>query len=144
MVLNFSGNLFYNEIDASNLGYSKKKSSISGSMKIGTSINITKSTALQLNANYRSSELTPQGKNLSGYSLNLGLRQTLFKDRASLVLTVSDVLNSMRWQSEIDTPVLYQKTTGKRKSQIIYLGFTYRFGKVIKKSGEDLKFDEQK
>lgn len=144
MVLNLSGNLFYNEIDASNLGYSNKKSSVSGNVKLGASINVTKSTAMQLNANYRSSELTPQGQYLAGYSLNLGLRQNLFKERASLLLTVSDVFNSMRWQSEINTPVLYQKTTTKRKSQIIYLGFSYRFGKMIKKSNEDLKFDEQK
>ncbi len=144
LTMNLSGNLFYNEIDASNLGYSKKKSSFAGNLKLGASINITKSTALQLNANYRSSELTPQGKNLSGYSLNLGLRQNLFKDRVSLLLTVSDVFNSMRWQSEIDTPVLYQKTSSKRKSQIVYLGFSYRFGKVMKKNAEDLKFDEAK
>jgi len=144
MTINFSGNLFYAEIDASNLGYSSSKTAISGFMKLGTNINITNSTALQVNANYRSSELTPQGKNLPGYSINIGMRQNLFKERASLLLTVSDVFNTLKWESEINTPVLYQKTAGKRKSQIIYLGFTYRFGKSGKKSNDELKFDESK
>ena len=142
--MNFSGNFFFSEIDASNLGYSEKKSALSGNFKLGTNINVTKSTFLQLNSFYRLPELTPQGKELPGYALNLGVRQDVLKKRASLLLTVSDVFNSMRWASEIDTPVLYQKTTARRKSQIIYVGFTYRFGKSAKKSAEELKFDEAK
>ncbi|MDQ3142533.1 MAG: TonB-dependent receptor [Bacteroidota bacterium] len=142
--MNFSGNIFYNEIDASNLGYTEKKSAVSGTMKLGTNFNVTKSTILQLNANARLAELTPQGKYLPGYSLNTGLRQDLLKGKASLLLTVSDVFNSLRWRSEINTPQLYQITTGKRKSQIVYLGFSYRLGKTTKKTSDELKFDEQK
>ncbi len=142
--LNLSSTIFYNKIDASNLGYNNNKSALSGKFKLGVNINFTKTSAMQFTANYRSSELTPQGKVLPGYSLNAGLKQDVFKRRASLLLTVSDVLNSMRWESEINTPLLYQKTTGKRKSQIVYLGFTYRFGKMTNKTGDDLKFDEQK
>ena len=142
--LNLTGSLFYNQIDASNLGYSKKKTAVSGNLKLGANINLTKSAVMQLNANYRSAELTPQGNNLAGYSLNAGLRQDIFKGKASFLLTVSDVFKTMRWESEINTPFLYQKTTAKRKSQIIYLGFTWRFGKMNKKTPEELKFDEQK
>ena len=143
LTINLSGNIFYDEIDASNLGYAGKKSIISESVKLGTNINITPSTILQLNATYRSPTLTPQGKYLSTAVLSLGFRQDLFKKRASLLLSVSDVFNSLRWTSEIDTPELYQKTTGKRKSQIVYLGFTYKLGKAIKKA-EDIRFDEGK
>lgn len=142
--LNLSGNIFYNEIDASNLGFTNTKSAISGNMKLGTNINLTKSTIMQLNANYRLTELTPQGRYLPGYSINTGLRQEFWKGKAALLLTVSDVFNTMRWRSEIETPPLFQRTTGKRKSQIVYLGFTYRFGKANKKSVEELKFDEQR
>ena len=112
-------------------------------MKLGANINITASTVLQLNSTYRSPTLTPQGKYLSSAVLSLGFRQDLFKKRASILLSVSDVFNSLRWTSEIDTPELYQKTTGKRRSQIFYLGFTYKFGKAIKKA-EDIRFDEGK
>ncbi|MDD5570836.1 MAG: TonB-dependent receptor [Bacteroidales bacterium] len=143
MTMNLTGSLFYSEIDASNLGYSGMKSTITGNFKLGATINITKTTAMQINANYFSAGLTPQGKYLPRYYLNTGLRQNLFKNKASLLLTVSDVFNTMRWVGEISTPELYQKTTGKRKSQIIYLGFTYRFGKSNKKNGEELKFDEK-
>jgi len=144
LTLNLTGNLFYNQIDASNLGYSKKQTAVSGNLKLGTNINLSKSTIIQLNSSYRSSELTPQGKNLAGYSINAGLRQDIFKGKASLLFTISDVFKTMRWESEINTPLLYQKTTAKRKSQIIYIGFTYRFGKMNKIKPDELKFDEQK
>ncbi len=141
--LSITGDLFYDQIDASNLGYSENKSAISGDLKLGANLNLTKSTVLQLNANYRSEELSPQGRELPMYYLNLGLRQDLLKNKASLLLAVSDIFNTMRWQSEIDTPVLYEKATRKRQSQIIYLGFTYRFGKASKKGPEDIKFDDR-
>ena len=85
LTINLSGNIFYDEIDASNLGYVGKKSIISESVKLGTNINITSSTVLQLNSTYRSPTLTPQGKYLSSAVLSLGLRQDLFKKKASLL-----------------------------------------------------------
>jgi outer membrane receptor protein involved in Fe transport len=141
--VNFSGNLFYNRIDASNLGYPESRSAVSGSVKLGINANLSKTTAMQVNANYRFPMLTPQGKYLASYGVNLGLRQNVMKGKGSVIVTVSDVFNTMQWTSVIDTPELYQYTTGKRKSQIIYLGFSYRFGKTGK-SEEDMKFDEAK
>ena len=59
-------------------------------------------------------------------------------------MTISDVFSSVEWESIADTPDLYQKTTYGRNSQIIYLGFTYRFGKRFqKKKAEDLQFEDE-
>jgi len=54
------------------------------------------------------------------------------------------VFNTLRWQSEINTTALYQKTISKRKSQIIYIGFTWRFGFTPKPAEVRLNFDEGK
>jgi len=81
---------------------------------------------------------------LPSFLLNLGMRQDLFNQKASLTLTVSDVFKSLKWKRQIDTPILYEETTSKRNSQIIYLGFTYRFGKSAKKENqkEEFKFED--
>ncbi|MBA3704768.1 MAG: TonB-dependent receptor, partial [Bacteroidetes bacterium] len=141
--LNLSGDAFYNQIDASNLGYSEKKSAFSYTAKLGANINLTTSTVMQINTNYRSTQLTPQGRYLPTFTLNAGMRQDIFKKKVSILLTVSDVFNTLRWTSEINTPVLSQKITSKRTSQIFYLGFTYRFGKATKAPAEELKFDDK-
>lgn len=141
--LNLNSNLFYHSIDASNLGYEENKSIVSNDTKLAAFINVLPSTKFQLNATYRSAMLTTQGESLPLYFINAGLRQDLFRKKASLTLTVSDIFNTMKWRYIIDTPLLYQEVIRKRKSQIVYLGFSYRFGIGNKKNGEELIFDNR-
>jgi outer membrane receptor protein involved in Fe transport len=144
VTINLSSNTFYNTIDASALGYSKNKSAISLSANANLGINLTKSTVWQLSSNYTGEQLTPQGKRLSSYVLNTGLKQELFKKKAALILTVSDVLNSLRYKSIIDTPDLQRFENRKRSDRIIYCGFTYSFGNSGQKQKENtLKYDNQ-
>ncbi len=142
--LNFSANFFYSELDASSLGFSANNSQFNWDAKLAANFTITKSTFAQLNAYYRSARQTPQGKFEPVPLLNLGFRQDLFKKRASVSLTISDVFSSVEWESITDTPDLFQKTIYGRNSQIIYLGFTYRFGKKFQKQkAEELKFEDE-
>ncbi len=141
--LNFSANLFYSELDASNLGESADNSQFNWDAKLAANFTITKSTFAQLNAYYRSARQTPQGHFEPVPLLNLGFRQDLFKKRASISFTISDVFSSVEWESITDTPSYYQRTNYGRNSQIFYVGFTYRFGKAFqKKKAEDLKFED--
>ena len=139
--MNLNSNLFYQQIDATDLGYVENKSTVATDTKLAVYLQMFPSTRLQLNSTFRSSLLTSQGRSLPVYFVNAGLKQDLFKKKASLSITVSDVFNSLRWQYIIDTPLLYQKVTRKRKSQVVYLGFTYHFGFSNKKNGEELIFD---
>jgi outer membrane receptor protein involved in Fe transport len=141
--LNLSADAFYQTIDASNLGYSEHKSTVSWNVKIAANLHLMNSNLIQINAYHRSARLTPEGKIFPLFLLNLGMRQELFHQKASITLTVSDVFNSLKRTRKIDTPELYQRATSKRNSQIIYLGFTYRFGKTTKKSDEELKFEDK-
>ncbi len=140
--LNLSTNGYYHVIDASNLGYSDRKSTFSLNSKLGANINITHSTLMQVYAYHRTSVLSAQGRTNPVFYVNMGLRQDLFKNKASVLLTVSDVFNTLKSNSIIDTPRLYEKRIRGRVSQIVYFGFTYRFGKSEKKKQEDLKFDD--
>ncbi len=142
--INFGSNTFYNTIDASSLGYSSNKSNISCTLNLNSVINVTKSTMIQLNANYVSATLTPQGKRMPSFVMNMGFRQELLKKKASVLFTVSDLFNSLTSNSVVDTPELYQEVIRKRSARMIYLGFSYTFGKQLKKSKEtQLKFDNQ-
>ncbi len=140
---NLSSNIYYNTIDASNLGYSENKSTIAWDAKFAGNINLSKTTKFQLNCNYRSKMLTAQGHSLPVYFVNAGLRQDVFKKRASVTITVSDVFNTMRWVEIIDTPLLQEEVSRKRKSQFIFIGFTWRFGMIAKKAANDMMFDNK-
>ncbi len=141
MTFNIATNAFYNTIDASSLGYSSNKSNIAWSANANVNFNLTKSTVWQFTSNYTAETLTPQGKRVPSFVLNSGLKQDLFKKKGALILTVSDIFNSMRYQTEIDMPVMKRIEIRRRSSQTIYLGFTYNFGGSDKKQKDNLKFD---
>ncbi len=141
--LNFSTNTFFNTIDASNLGFTGTKSDISWSAKLGATVHLAKATLLQFNTNYTSTRLTPQGSRRPTFVANLGLRREFLQKKMAVVLTVSDLFNSLKESSLLDTPLLKEEITRRRSSRIVYLGFSYNFGQQSKKpKDETLKFDE--
>lgn len=140
---NLSTNLFYNQIDATDLGYTSNRSIVSMSTSLNSTFTLSKTAMLQLSSNYRSARLTPQGKSYATFVLNMGLRQDLFKKKVSLVLTVSDILRTQRYKNELDTDAMKQISFGRRDAQVIFFGISYRFGKAIKKPSEEkLEFDD--
>lgn len=139
---NLSSNFFYNQIDATDIGFSNKKSIIAMSSNFNATATITKTTMWQVSCNYRSARLTPQGKSFGAFVLNTGLRQDFFKKKVSVTLTASDIFKTLNQKSELNTAYLKQTSIGRRDARIIYLGLSYRFGKMIKKTNEEkLQFD---
>jgi outer membrane receptor protein involved in Fe transport len=142
--INLSSNTFYNVIDASALGYSKNKSIVSLTAKASLNMNLSKNTVWQISSNYTGERLTPQGKLLPSFVLNTGLRQKLFNKKCAIILTVSDVFNSLSSNLIIDTPDLQRREYRKRSARVIYLGFMYSFGSNGKKEKESsLQFDNK-
>ncbi|TAJ47396.1 MAG: TonB-dependent receptor [Chitinophagaceae bacterium] len=138
---NLSTNFFYNQINASNLGYFDKKTIISFSTNFNSTFTLTPTTMIQLSANYRSARLTPQGKNYPSFVLNTGIRQDVLKKKVSIILAISDVLKSQQQKSELNTSYLKQTSVRRADQPVIYLGVGYRFGKLIKKPEDKLLFD---
>lgn len=142
--LNLSSNTFYYRLDAASLGYSSNKSNFVWNVNLNTNTKITKTTVFQVNSNYISMRLTPQGKMFPTFFVNMGIRQDVWKRKASLILTVSDVFNTLQNNSELNTPILYDKTIRRRSPRIIYAGVVMNFGKSNEKQKEEqLKFENQ-
>ena len=140
--LNFSANAYRNEIDASNLGFSSRRTAIAWDAKLNANFDVTKTTLVQLNTNYTARRLTPQGYRYPTAVANLGMRHNFADKKTALVFTLSDVFNSLRERTHIDMPVLQQDIIRRRSARIAYVGFIYNFGKQIKKpKKDDLQFD---
>jgi len=134
--INLSTNAFYNTIDASGIGYSQKKSIIAWSANLSTGINLSKSTVLQITSSYVAQSLTTQGKQLPSFVVNTGFKQEFLKRKLAMTITVSDVFNTLKNTTIVDTPELYEKIIRTRSARIIYAGFTYTFGNQKKKEIE--------
>jgi outer membrane receptor protein involved in Fe transport len=141
LAASFSTNVFYNRINASNLGYIQNRSIYSFSSTLTSSFTITKTTMLQVSSNYRSARLTPQGKMYPAIVVNSGMRQDFLKNKLSVTLTASDIFSSQRQKMELNTPYLQQVSVGRRDGLIMFLGVSYRFGIIKKEKEEKLQFD---
>jgi len=140
--INLNTDIFYDQIDASNLGNSNNKSIISWSGNCTLDMNLTSSLLFQLNSNYRSARLTPQGEFRPRFVVNIGAKQELLKDKLSLLVTISDVFNSLRREITINTPQLIETYVGTRDSRLLYVGLSYNFGSQSKKPKDaQLKYD---
>ena len=136
-----NASLFYNEIDASNLGYSSNKSNISGILEFNSLLKLSKKTFLQLNLSYNSPLLTPQGQKDEILFLNLGIKQLLYYDQISLTFSVSDLFHSYKEKWNVNTSVLNQLTKLYRKEAVFYLGFSWRFGESYQGDEKKLEFE---
>lgn len=138
---NVSTNFFYNQINASNLGYFDKKTILSFSTNFNSTFSFTPNTMAQISAIYKSARLTPQGKNYPSFVFNLGVRQDFFKKKVSVLLAVSDLFRTLQQKSELNTAYINQTNVNRRDAQILYIGINYRFGKMIKKIEDKMQFD---
>lgn len=89
-----------------------------------------KDMALQLSGDYESSQVTAQGRNLSEYQVDFGLRKDFLKDKkATLSFNINDIFKSQRWGSIYDTENFYQESFRKRNIRGFRINFAYKFGK---------------
>jgi len=144
VTLNASGNLYYNQIDASNLGFSSRQSTVAWSGKMSAEYALSKTSMFQLNMLYSAKRLTPQGYREPTFVANVGFKHTLLAKRLSMVVTVSDLFNSLKNERKLDTPLLRDDSTWRRSSRIVYLGLVYQFGASKGPSKDDaLQYDNQ-
>ena len=139
--LNLSGNLYRNTIDASNLGFSATRAATAWDAKLNINWDATPVTLVQFNANYTAKRLTPQGYRDPTIQANIGARRYFQNKRLALIVSVSDIFNSLRERTHIDTPDLRDTQTRRRTARIFNIGLIYNFGKPAKKQKDDLQFD---
>jgi outer membrane receptor protein involved in Fe transport len=134
---NLNGNVFYDEIDASNLGYAGKRTVVSWSGTFNVTLTPHASTMFEVSSNYRSARLTPQGDARPSFGLNAGVRQGLLHDRLSFTLAVSDVFRTQLQDTQLDVSGIRQRVTNRRDSRIVFVGLTYHYGRPAKSEKKD-------
>jgi outer membrane receptor protein involved in Fe transport len=142
--LNASASAYYNEIDASNLGYTSNRGTYTWSGKFSGEYDWGKATAVQFSANYNNRRLTPQGYRLPTFVANLGVKHELRNQKLAVFFTVSDLFNSLKEETRLDTPTLHDDYTRRRSSRFFSVGAIYTFGSAKKKGKSDtLEFDNK-
>lgn len=90
----------------------------------------------QTSFNYRAPEKEPQGRDLASYSWNMGLSKDLLNDKATLSVSVRDLLNTRIRRSIIEAEDFYSESGFQwRRAQQVNVSFTYRLNQKKDRRG---------
>ncbi|MCA0428237.1 MAG: TonB-dependent receptor family protein [Bacteroidetes bacterium] len=132
--LNFNG--YHNQINAfsvenkypvPNTFSADKQEIISGSIKLNNTFHLPKNFDAQLTAIYLAPDIMPQGKIAQRFSLDLGIKKSLQKGKGELFLNAIDILNTMIISKEIQGQGFKYISTDYYETQVIRLGYHYKF-----------------
>ncbi len=95
--------------------------------KLLLSYEAPKSWVIQVNGDYRSPQIIPQGTRISNYGVDASLAKEINK-QWNVVLSINDVFFSRRWGYAYDTPTFIQEDFRRREMRYARLTVTWRFG----------------
>jgi outer membrane cobalamin receptor len=81
---------------------------------------------IQANFFYNAPTITPDGTRKGFYFTSIGVKQDLFKKKASLTFQARDLFGNMKFVNTSVVPGLYKYSTFKRESPVFTLTFSYR------------------
>jgi outer membrane receptor protein involved in Fe transport len=133
---NLGVNVYYAQIDAFTVQNlypvpheftAEKQSIISGNAKINMSFHFKNNFDMQLTAIYLAPDILPQGRIDARFSLNFGLKKKIQKGKGEITFNASDLLNTMVIRTEIDGNNFSYTTANYYETQVIRLGYSYKF-----------------
>jgi outer membrane receptor for ferrienterochelin and colicin len=138
---NISGNLFYNQIDATALGSPGLQSTTGLNAKVKLDYRPTGDDSAQLTLTRTDKRLTPQGYIAAINLVNLGYKRQLNSD-LSAVATLSDIFDGQRFRRFATTPSFTQEYQRTVRGRILYLGVVYSFGSAKKDKQPSFEYDQ--
>ena len=134
-----SGNAYYKEIDASNLGFDGTRSTISYEAKAALNWRVSARNRAQVNVEAKGKELTPQGYLRGSAAVDVGYRFQVRPNFAVLV-TASDVFASRRISLVLDTLAITGAETVRQPGRIVFIGVSWTL--AAEKNAENFEYEK--
>ena len=140
LLYSVSGNAFYNQIDATELGFPGLKSTTGLNLKAKLDYHPTVADSGQIIFTRTDKRLTPQGNVSATNIVNLGYKHAL-TSALSAAATVSDLFNGQRYQRYASTPTLTQVYERSVVGRVAWVGLTYTVGVTKKEKEPNFEYD---
>jgi outer membrane receptor protein involved in Fe transport len=119
-----TGNVYYNEIDATNLGFAGKKSTFSYEAKAALNWRVSARNRAQLNVEANGKELTPQGYKRGSVQVDAGYRFQI-RPNFAVLATASDVFASRRDDVVLDSLAIRSSQKVRQPGRIVFVGVSW-------------------
>lgn len=133
---NINMNGYRNQIDAftvenkypvSYLFSAEKEVMYSGNIKWNNSFHFPKKLDAQLTAVYLAPDIIPQGKIQARFSIDLGLKKSIQKNKGEVFFNATDLLNTLVLKKEIQGAGFNYTSNDYYETQVFRLGYSYKF-----------------
>jgi outer membrane receptor protein involved in Fe transport len=140
LLYSVSGNAFYNELDATALGFPGLKSTTGLNLKAKLDYHPTAADSAQIIFTRTDKRLTPQGSVSAINIVNLGYKHIL-TPALSAAATISDLFDGQRYQRIASTPTLMQVYERSVVGRVAWFGLTYTIGVTKKEKEPNFEYD---
>jgi outer membrane receptor protein involved in Fe transport len=137
LTMNTSGNLARSTQrtqDTDGVFSSRTANSLSGRARLNYQYD--QANQVQMALQMMGKQLSGQGYRSPNTTLNLSMRHTL-SPNLTLVANVTDLFNSNKMQTVVDSATLRETSTRRFDGRVFYVGLSYRLGGVAPKSSDD-------
>ncbi|MES2037340.1 MAG: TonB-dependent receptor [Pseudomonadota bacterium] len=126
--INTSGNLLFTEQTIlTTSGQEIQRSASSLSLRGRFNYQLSDQDHLQLSLNSQGKTLSGEGYRQPNSTANFSLRHNITQN-LNLVLNVTDIFNSNKTETIVDTDALKERNIRRYDGRLIYVGLSYRFG----------------
>ncbi|MFZ6873198.1 TonB-dependent receptor domain-containing protein [Undibacterium sp. Di27W] len=133
--INTSGNLLFGEQTYVNTaGQEVRRPANSLSVRGRFNYQLTDDDHLQLSINTQGRTVSGEGYRQPNSTANFSYRHNISKS-LNLVMNVTDIFNSNKTETQVDTDILRERSIRRYDGRLIYIGFSYRFGGANTGSG---------
>jgi len=132
--VNANTNLFHYDIWAIVEDVKTSRNNFTWSAQLVNSIDISKSTSLQLTGYYNSKSVRSQGELSSFYFLDIALKQQLMNGRLSVSLQCKDILQSLNYELSTETGNMDLLGDFNNESPIVFFNISYKLSNYKKKT----------
>ena len=134
--MNLNINVYYNQINAfsvknlypvPNTFSAVQQKVYSGNIKLNNQFHFTKKLDAQISLVYLAPDIIPQGKIGSRFSLDVGIKKSVQNGKGEFFINGTDLLNTMRIKKEIIAENFNYKSADYYETQVIRIGYLYKF-----------------
>lgn len=120
-----SGNVYWDQINGTLLGYGDDKSMTCWDVKGLLKLALGRNAEVQVDGFYVSGQLTAQGKVEGHYAVNAGASYYLFQRKLCINLSMNDLFDSLEEVTVIDSPTIRLYQERNRDARVGWLSLTY-------------------
>lgn len=131
--INLMSNVYQYWVKGELFGESFSRESFNWSLRLNHTLQLGKTTRLQINSIYNSPSVSSQGRREENFFVNLGLRKEFWNRTVSATLQIQDVFKTQKFEFSNHAPNFYSEVKMKRKAPLFTLTLTYHLNNNQKK-----------